>query len=112
MQQVSTLCVSEDLVAAGGFTGELVVGRLGVAGPVHSCRVTQSEINNSCEHWGGGRMFVGKGCRQQGDLCSQSSWQGCATCLPRATGTKVMLFALLSLACVGLCLLWCCMQPT
>jgi hypothetical protein len=43
--QVSTLCVREDLVTAGGFGGELVVKRLGEDKPVYAGRITA--------RWGG-----------------------------------------------------------
>lgn len=49
--QVSTLCVKGDLVAAGGFNGELVVKQLGQPGLAYSNRVTQSDngITNAIE---------------------------------------------------------------
>jgi hypothetical protein len=45
--QVSTLCVREDLVAAGGFGGELVVKRLGEEKLAYAGRITARSVSRS-----------------------------------------------------------------
>ncbi|KAG1660732.1 hypothetical protein FOA52_003041 [Chlamydomonas sp. UWO 241] len=62
--QVSTICIRDDLLAVGGFHGELVVVRLSDLSAVHSGRVTRSEngITNGIElcdlPGGGGRGLL------------------------------------------------------